>query len=766
METTEKSITDSFGDDKNTDSEKNTIDVWMEEDTETKTDQELEESMFDVYGKPRIEDETITDHELANSTFGNYVQQKSKVRMEKSVQEPTTTVRKPKGHQHVQKEDARRETLVKIKKNLSGVLLSKIGPSTNSPIYTEDIQRIISHVFSVDKTALILPHNKNPTQALNRKQFEMIETADYFENMSDMEYKKFFDIQIENWGHRREDVWKTNMSFYIASDVIEQDLKKLRGNSSMESTLTELSLRMSSTTLHESTDEAIGFFLGKSQQHTWRDDLVDRVTLHLQKSQRLQHVAEDGKPNINNNISANLPETIPLSAKLRTITTNEVQADVITLFAGKSDAKQVKNLLEQHPFYEIEIVPYSIKRTHPEEWIQRLRIHNLQVNASRAIKIHQAPDSFRAALAKNLQKDTDARTRVLDITRIKSTAETNVLYVQHNAVDREWVKEWVSIQIPILCIQLELEDAKGPYIDEGNSTKAASKETKMRTSKLPTAPPPPTRFQHILNDPKYSSTHGENATTSINKKPRIPPAIITGPRPRMTYAQATSNEHNGPRTNTGPTTRGYARATTTIPAESKWQSFSSSPDGSTISSVKTQRERELEEELTATSSQLKETQQKLTEASAQLKATKEAHDKLKSLLEESVNNIQTQLKAQKIEMEESLNRRLAEQWHQFQSQFALQDTNPHTTPNLPRKRQDTRLSPYETHGIPQYYPMQAPQYPLQHYYHQYHQPQTYSPNTHPPYSPGQMEQMEDTEWGKTTHHLQEPSQEDGSAEQI
>jgi sugar-specific transcriptional regulator TrmB len=196
-----------------------------------------------------------------------------------------------------------------------------------------------------------------------------------------------------------------------------------------------------------------------------------------------------------------------------------------------------------------------------------------------------------------------------------------------------------------------------------------------------------------------------------------------------------------------------------------WSTLSSS-DPSTTSTTKTQREIELEEELSATSSQLKGTQQKLKEASEQLKATQEAHDNLKQLLEKSVNNIQKQLQAQKDEMEESFDRKLAEKLQQLQSQFALQNTNAHTPPNQPRKRQDTRPSPYEAHGIPQNYTMQIPQYPMQHYYHQYHQPQTYSPNMHPHYSPGPMEHMEDTAWGKTTDQLQEPFQEDGSAEQI
>jgi hypothetical protein len=203
-----------------------------------------------------------------------------------------------------------------------------------------------------------------------------------------------------------------------------------------------------------------------------------------------------------------------------------------------------------------------------------------------------------------------------------------------------------------------------------------------------------------------------------------------------------------------------------------WSTLSSS-DPSTTSTTKTQREIELEEELSASSSQLKETQQKLKEASEQLKATQEAHDNLKQLLEKSVNNIQKQLQAQKDEMEESFDRKLAE----LQSQFAWQNTNPHTPPNQPnRKRQDTRPSPYEAHGIPQHYTMQAPHYPMQHFHHPYQQYHMNTPtmyraidsyhSTIPPHYPEQTEQPGGTEWNDTTDQLQEPFQEDGSEEQI
>jgi hypothetical protein len=48
-------------------------------------------------------------------------------------------------------------------------------------------------IFEVDKSALILPHNKSFVGALGCKQFTILK---------DMDFTKFFDIVTEPWGHR------------------------------------------------------------------------------------------------------------------------------------------------------------------------------------------------------------------------------------------------------------------------------------------------------------------------------------------------------------------------------------------------------------------------------------------------------------------------------------------------------------------------------------------------------------------------------------
>ena len=579
---------------------------------------------------------------------------------------------------------------------------------------------------------MILPHHKNPVQALSRKQFESMDEADF---------ARFFDIQIEQWGHKREDNWRTSMSFYVASDKVEPNLKLLRDHTGMEKVL-------SNHTLHESADEAIGFLLGKSQQFTWRDEIVDRIQKHLQHCQLMDQM-DTTDP-------TSSPNLIPLTAKLRIIKDSGISAEVITIFSGKKDARKVLALLEQYPFQDVDIVPYSMKRTHPQAWTQRIQIHNIQTNDSRAVRIYRVSDQVREALARNLRLDQEARTRVLDLARLKSTSDGNTLYIQCNKADKQWVTTWISThsQPPVICTLLNIEADGFPYIDE-ESMISGSKSMRTRDSNTTTNTPPPTRFQHMLENPRYTQPNKDGASGSSRRSASVPKAIITGPRP-VTVSAA----------------RSYAKVTSTNTGESNSRSTLSSPDRSTTSTIKTQREMELEEELSTARSQLKETQQKLIDTNEQLKATQQAHDNLRSLLQESVNSIQTQLQAQREEMEESLNRKLAEQWQQFQSHMVLQNTDPMTTPQHPRKRQDTRHTPHATYIMP----MQPPPYPIQPFYNPV-QPYHLNPptihramddyqTTSPFYPPGQMEQTEDTEWSTTTDQLQETSQEDASAAQM
>jgi hypothetical protein len=618
---------------------------------------EVVNESHDTVENSNVEGNTMTDEELATSTFGKGIQKGAKASIASTVKDPVTTSRKTKENKELQLEDPRREVLVSKKEYISGALLSRIGPGTNSAIYFQDIRQIVMSIFKVDKSALILPHNKSFIRALGCKQFT---------NLKDMDFVKFFDIVTKPWGHRQENQLRTTMNFYIASDIIEPDLKSLRGGS-MEKVLKELSLRMSMHTLLESSDVPIGFFMGKSQKYTWRDNLQHRVTEHLQYALQSTSGAESN-------------ETIPLAVKPRTVKSNDITLEVITLYAGKKDADLVTELLAKNPFQEIEIVLYRMKRDHPEEWIQRLQIHNIQVNESRAIKMYNVDLIFRDELAGAVEEDHEAQIRILDLARLRLRSSDDIIYVQCNSADKEWVRNWITQQIPKICKDLDYgEDDTIPYLDkEPIGKNQESKSNKESTQKSSATPAPPSRFQHLLQDPKYSNTKKDAPSTSSKKSGKVPTAIIIGQRP-------TTNTASG---------QSYAQATAarnTTASAYKDQSTVSSPDRSTTSTIKTQQEMDLEEELSMVSGILQKTQQQLQETQDELKATQETNAQLQSQLDAAVQEMTAKLQIQEDEMnaklqsQEEKTSKLEEQWKQLQIQLAQLPNNQENTPGLPRK---------------------------------------------------------------------------------
>ena len=101
---------------------------------------------------------------------------------------------------------------------ITGILFSKIGPSAQKDVYSTDIINLMGQVFKKDINAIILPHNRSKVGAMDHTKFM---------RSQGMDYTKFLDLQMDPWGAPTEGKTKTAFSFYVASDVIEEDLKNL-----------------------------------------------------------------------------------------------------------------------------------------------------------------------------------------------------------------------------------------------------------------------------------------------------------------------------------------------------------------------------------------------------------------------------------------------------------------------------------------------------------------------------------------------------------
>jgi hypothetical protein len=680
-------------------------------------------------------DDDIDVEDMARSAFGRSTQKKTK----------TATGNRNKPEEKTLVTDPDIATEVANKKYNFGLLFSKIGPTASTAVYSGDIESIIASVLNRDPEAYILPHNNSFVQAVGRKQFA---------SMKGMDYTKFFDLRQIDWGSPVENKRKATFSFYVASEHLKEDLISLREDDTMKRALNDQNITMSRHKLLQSLDAPIGFLLGKTQQHTYRDEMEKRIQIHLQDSQAKQQLKEKGKPEFIPE-GMELPPFIPVSAKPRTLQAGETKAEVITIFVGEHDHTLVKDLLKKYPFTGVNIIPYEFKKTHKGQWENHLEIHNILVNTSAAVKIMDADEKFRKLLTRRVDSDPAAKTHIIDVARRMRTAKDNTLYAQTTADSKEWVQQWLTSKISSICAANNLENQ--PYIETDYDS------TRRSTEDQGTAPPT-TVFHYLLQQPKHNSI--KNTSQSATRGPsarKVPATIIIGRRPEKSQEQTTA--------------RSYSQIAQSQDAATKRSSKQStvgslgSPDRSTTSTVKTQREIELEEDLKSITSALEtsrkvlvETQSSLARTQHDLKTSMEDNETIKEQMNQAIEEMKNQMENQKEEtrmqkekqdrLEVTFNNQLEAQRIQMQKMEEMmrqqmemlnhqQNENQRQgTPLQTKKRLDTKETPplrhsnTENNGIQQMAPqMQQPLYDYQYPHQSYHSPshqsaQQYQPGMH------------------------------------
>jgi hypothetical protein len=354
------------------------------------------------------EDDDLTSDDIANSAFAN----KNKGRTE------TTKGKNTKATEDKVAAETTSWSQVRKKKHNFGILFSKIGPSNTTEVYSGDMEQLVHCIFECDPEAYLLPHNNSSVGAVSKETFS---------KMKGMDYTKFFNLGHTAWGSRIENKKKIAFSCYITSDVLTEDLKMIREHTATRIALREQNVNMARHKLLESLDASIGFFLGKTQEHTYRGEMEQRLQTHLQSIEAKQIAQENGKQESQGE-NTELPPLIPLSAKLRTIQHEDIQAEVVKVFVGAKDESRVKSMLQKEPFPVVKIVPYEYRRQHEDQWKKHLEIHNILVSNSAAIKIMDANERFRGILMRHLEEDKATHAQIIDITRRMTTAPRDILY--------------------------------------------------------------------------------------------------------------------------------------------------------------------------------------------------------------------------------------------------------------------------------------------------------------------------------------------------
>ena len=107
-----------------------------------------------------------------------------------------------------------------------GVQISRVN-SSNKPYHVEDLQNCFDFIRQVDPAAVVLNHMNDTRSA------KMI--ADLAgPKMTSMDYNGFCHIQTMPWGSPKEGCFKTTFTFWIGSNTITDNLKKLRNDSNFK----------------------------------------------------------------------------------------------------------------------------------------------------------------------------------------------------------------------------------------------------------------------------------------------------------------------------------------------------------------------------------------------------------------------------------------------------------------------------------------------------------------------------------------------------
>ena len=341
--------------------------------------------------------------------------------------------------------------------------------------------------------------------------------------------------------------------------------------------------RITPHTLLESADKEIGFFLAKSVEHTWRDGMWSRLTDHL--------------------ISHGLD--VPIAVRENRIKATEGVAHVVSVFAGAKDVTAIETCLEQHPFTDCELLLKKHKHSNQEEWKKSIDVHQELTEATRAVKIVNADDSFLRQLRLTMEQDDTVKCKVIDIAHKGFQDARDTLYVQCHQLHKDNLASWLKRYINHL--NLTAQNPKNPRVDDGITTPQdrTNNQNSRQSNAINETTRPLTKFHYMHGDASFQTVNSEAGSKGRSSR------STGGRRSRGSNSIPTHVDLDVSSWADVVKKRVSKTRESSIFGENHSQQ-SQETDKSTIASVKSHREQELEimvEKLSIENVELKEAQQ-------------------------------------------------------------------------------------------------------------------------------------------------------------
>ena len=315
--------------------------------------------------------------------------------------------------------------------------------------------KLLDLIEELDNTTIMLPHNKDTLKAVHLSELHSIQ-ASKWENSSTI------DTIAEPWGVASEQQFCITVSLYLQTDAISTTLKEVYKHPAIKEHTMATGWRITPHTLLKRADQEIGFFLGKSIEHTWQDTIWSWLTGHL-----LSHGLD-----------------VPIAIQDNRIKATKGIAHVVSVFAGVKDARAIEACLKRHLFKECKILLKKHKHSNQEQWQWSIEVHKELSKATRAVKVVNADDSFLSQLRGAMEQDASVNCKVVDLACKGFHESGGILYVQCHQLHTDTLTAWIKTYIGNLNVPPN--HAKNPRVGNAIYMQPEKKNDRPSGSKTPT----------------------------------------------------------------------------------------------------------------------------------------------------------------------------------------------------------------------------------------------------------------------------------------
>ena len=361
--------------------------------------------------------------------------------------------------------------------------------------HTKDIRNIFQLLHSIDSDMIIM----DCTGSL-----KSVKTVLSMTRLLRMDYNGYLDIQNIKWGKPSEGKTRTTLSFWIASNAIKKNLWEIRQDSNFQEFLMLGQCRIQSTKLYESQSKIIGLIEGKSPQHTNRMELEDKLSRHF---------------------SSHSVNRKQIAVNVVPFTENGTQ--ILAMAVGNKDARAAETILTEKPFPTLGIIHYSWKRSHKDDYYQRIQQHRMVCQQSKAFKLESMDMEHAFPLFETFLRDSPASSAIVDICTAAHSNRTGTVYVQYLEAHSDTVRREILTFIEDRCNPPDSpfgEHARLVTVDGSTSVTPTVNSLKSGATKAATSIPT-SRFADMLSS---------SSAAPLNLPPAapagVPKAITTKPK--------------------------------------------------------------------------------------------------------------------------------------------------------------------------------------------------------------------------------------------